>query len=112
MSRRESRKTGYPFRSRYWLPQCNAWARSRGRQCRRRVGMRPDGTLHVVCNNHGALTPPYSEREISESGKERIAASMRAYWQRVKAGEVIRPRRKKERTSGHRNGTVAEERDA
>jgi hypothetical protein len=62
--------------------------------------MRPDGTLHVVCNNHGALTPPYSEREISESGKERIAASMRAYWQRVKAGEVIRPRRKKNAPAG------------
>jgi hypothetical protein len=84
MSRRESRHTGYPWRSKYWFPFCSAWARSRGRQCRRRVGLRPDGTLHVVCNNHGALTPPYEQRPISEAGKARIGAAATAMWERYR----------------------------
>jgi len=53
--------------------------------------MRPDGRPHTVCRSHGGLTPPYEDRPIGAAGKERIAASMRAYWQRVKAGLVIRP---------------------
>ena len=51
----------------------------------RRVGLRPDGTLHTVCNNHGALTPPYSERPISEAGKQRISAAAKAMWKRYHA---------------------------
>lgn len=49
----------------------------------------------VFLMSHGALTPPYEDRPISAAGKERIAASMRAYWQRVRSGEVIRPATKK-----------------
>ena len=70
---------------RWSRPICSAWAKSRGRPCQRRVGLRPDGTLHTVCNNHGALTPPYSERPISEAGKQRISAAAKAMWKRYHA---------------------------
>ena len=77
-------------------PICSAWAKSRNRQCRARVGRRPDGSFFRVCRVHGAATPPYSERPIGPEGKERIAAAMRSYWAKVRSGEVIRPTRKSE----------------
>lgn len=74
----------YPWRSTYWIPTCSAFARSRGRQCRRRVGVRPDGSFYNVCVSHGAKTPPYSERPISAKGKARIGAAARALWTRYR----------------------------
>jgi hypothetical protein len=66
-------------------PRCHAWAKSRGRPCIRPVGLRRDGTFHVVCWSHGSNTPPYSERPISAAGKERISAAAKAMWQRYRA---------------------------
>ena len=77
-------RDGYPWRSKYWIPICSAFARSRGRQCRRKVALRPDGSLHTVCVSHGGATPPYSERPISEAGKARIAAAAKAMWARYR----------------------------
>jgi hypothetical protein len=62
-------------------PKCRAWAKSRGRPCRRPVGLRRDGTFHVVCWSHGSNTPPYSERPISQTGKQRISAAAKLMWQ-------------------------------
>jgi hypothetical protein len=70
---------------RWTRPICSAWAKSRGRPCQRRVGLRPDGSLHVVCNNHGALTPPYSDRPISEAGKKAISVAQKRRWMRYRA---------------------------
>lgn len=70
---------------RWTRPICHAWAKSRGRPCRRPVGLRRDGTFHVVCVSHGSKTPPYSERPISAAGKERIAAAARSNWVRYRA---------------------------
>ena len=66
-------------------PKCHAWAKSRGRPCIRPVGLRRDGTFHVVCWSHGSNTPPYHERPISAAGKARISAAARAMWQRYRA---------------------------
>jgi hypothetical protein len=65
---------------RWTRPICHAWAKSRGRPCRRPVGRRRDGTFHVVCWSHGSNTPPYSERPISEAGKQRISAAAKLMW--------------------------------
>jgi hypothetical protein len=66
--------------SRYWKPFCHAWAKSRNRPCRRRVGYRRDGSLRVVCPSHRSKTPPYSERPISEAGKAHISAAAKAMY--------------------------------
>ena len=50
------------------------------------------------CKFHSGMITPYYTRPISPEGKERIAASMRAYWARVKSGEVV---------TGKRNARVA-----
>jgi hypothetical protein len=61
-------------------PTCHAWAKSQKRPCFRKVGLRRNGSLHVVCPSHGSKTPPYSERPISEAGKQRISAAAKAMW--------------------------------
>lgn len=66
-------------------PICRAFAKSRGRHCQRPVGLRRDGSYHVVCRNHGSETPPYAERPISEAGKKRIGDAARATWKRYHA---------------------------
>jgi hypothetical protein len=65
-------------------PVCSAWAKSRGRPCKRRVVLRPDGSPHTVCANHGGLTPPYADRPISVAGKARISAASKANWVRYR----------------------------
>jgi hypothetical protein len=70
---------------RWTRPICHAWAKSRGRPCRRPVGLRRDRTFHVGCWSHGSNTPPYSERPISAAGKARISAAARAMWERFSA---------------------------
>jgi hypothetical protein len=66
-------------------PICGAWAKSQKRSCMRKVGLRRNGSLHVVCPSHGSKTPPYSERPISAAGKARIGAAARAMWQRYRS---------------------------
>jgi hypothetical protein len=48
------------------------------------------------CKFHSGMITPYYTRPISPEGKERIAASMRAYWARVSQAAP-----EKERTGGH-----------
>ena len=50
----------------------------------RKVGLRRNGSLHVVCPSHGSKTPPYSERPISAAGKARIGAAARDMWARYR----------------------------
>jgi hypothetical protein len=69
-------------------PVCTAFAKSRGRPCQRRVGKRPDGSPHVVCDSHGAKTPPYEERPISAAGKQRIAETQRSRWAQYRADKA------------------------
>jgi hypothetical protein len=65
-------------------PICHAWAKSMKRPCVRKVGLRRNGSLHVVCPSHGSKTPPYSERPISAAGKARIGAAARDMWARYR----------------------------
>jgi hypothetical protein len=70
-------------------PTCHAWAKSQKRPCLRKVGLRRNGSLHVVCPSHGSKTPPYSEREISAAGKARISAAATAMWARYRRNKAL-----------------------
>ena len=72
-------------KARYY-PRCGGRNRGNGLPCQA-AGIYPTWR----CRWHGGMSTPYYTRPISPEGKERIAASMRAYWARVRSGEVIRP---------------------
>jgi hypothetical protein len=78
---------------RYWLARCNAYCRSTGQGCRRKVAVDPaTGQPRPRCVMHGGH---HLSGKQTPEGRQRIAASMRRYWMRVTAGEVIRPATKK-----------------
>ena len=92
-------------------PICHAWAKSMKRPCVRKIGLRRNGSLHVVCPSHGSKTPPYSERPISAAGKARIGAAARDMWARYRqlkaAGLPTVAGRQAEEASGHAKGYSA-----
>ncbi len=59
-------------------------AKSRGRPCQRRVGIRSDATLHNVSRNHGALTPNPRIAVPTDKGQEIISATVKAFWERYR----------------------------